>query len=152
MEKKWVVKPVDQEKLRKLQENLKINPILLKLLIQRGIYTYEEAKDFFRPQLDMLHDPFLMKDMDKAVKRILEAIESNEKILVYGDYDVDGTTSVALFYQFLCDIYPEVDYYIPDRYKEGYGVSLESIEYAEKNNWNVMMQGVDGPGFTVIGK
>lgn len=79
MEKKWVVKPVDQEKLRKLQENLKINPILLKLLIQRGIYTYEEAKDFFRPQLDMLHDPFLMKDMDKAVKRILEAIESNEK-------------------------------------------------------------------------
>jgi single-stranded-DNA-specific exonuclease len=139
MEKKWVVKPVDQEKLGKLQENLKINPILLELLIQRGIYTYEEAKDFFRPQLDMLHDPFLMKDMDKAVKRIADAIDSNEKILVYGDYDVDGTTAVALFYQFLCDIYPEVDYYIPDRYTEGYGVSLKGIDYAAENKVNLIV-------------
>ena len=133
MEKKWVYKPVNQEKLTKLQESLKINPILLELLIQRGIYTYEEAKDFFRPQLDMLHDPFLMKDMEKAVPRIVSAIEKNEKILVYGDYDVDGTTSVALFYQFLLDIYPRVDFYIPDRYAEGYGVSLRGIDYAIEN-------------------
>jgi single-stranded-DNA-specific exonuclease len=133
MDKKWVYKPVDKEKLASLQESLKINPILLELLVQRGIYTYEEAKDFFRPQLDMLHDPFLMKDMDKAVPRIVSAIEKNEKILVYGDYDVDGTTSVALFYQFLMDIYPNVDFYIPDRYAEGYGVSLKGIDYAVEN-------------------
>lgn len=133
MEKKWVYKPIDKDKLANLQDTLKINPILLELLIQRGIYTYQEAKDFFRPQLDMLHDPFLMRDMDKAVLRIVSAIEKNEKILVYGDYDVDGTTSVALFYQFLLDFYPNVDFYIPDRYAEGYGVSFKGIDYAVEN-------------------
>lgn len=130
MEKRWVYKLVDREKLATLQESLKINPILLELLIQRGITTYQEAKDFFRPQLDMLHDPFLMKDMDKAVTRIISAIENKERILVYGDYDVDGTTSVALFYQFIHDIYSNVDYYIPDRYAEGYGVSMKGMDYA----------------------
>lgn len=130
MEKRWVYKPIDREKLATLQESLKINPILLELLIQRGITTYQEAKDFFRPQLDMLHDPFLMKDMDKAVTRIISAIENKERILVYGDYDVDGTTSVALFYQFIHDIYSNVDYYIPDRYAEGYGVSMKGMDYA----------------------
>lgn len=130
MEKRWVYKPIDREKLADLQESLKINPILLELLIQRGITTYQEAKDFFRPQLDMLHDPFLMKDMDKAVTRIISAIENKERILVYGDYDVDGTTSVALFYQFIHDIYSNVDYYIPDRYAEGYGVSMKGMDYA----------------------
>ncbi|MBL7789816.1 MAG: single-stranded-DNA-specific exonuclease RecJ [Chitinophagales bacterium] len=130
MEKSWVYKPIDREKLADLQESLKINPILLELLIQRGITTYQEAKDFFRPQLDMLHDPFLMKDMDKAVTRIKSAIENKERILVYGDYDVDGTTSVALFYQFIHDIYSNVDYYIPDRYAEGYGVSMKGMDYA----------------------
>lgn len=130
MEKRWVYKPVDREKLATLQESLKINPILLELLIQRGIMTYQEAKDFFRPQLDMLHDPFLMKDMDKAVTRIISAIENKERILIYGDYDVDGTTSVALFYQFIHDIYSNVDYYIPDRYAEGYGVSMKGMDYA----------------------
>lgn len=139
MEKKWVYKPIDKEKIATLQESLKINPILLELLIQRGIYTYEEAKDFFRPQLDMLHDPYLMKDMDKAVPRIVSAIEKNEKILVYGDYDVDGTTSVALFYQFILDIYPNVDFYIPDRYAEGYGVSLKGMDYAIENKVSLIV-------------
>jgi len=134
MQKKWTYKSIDKEKLANLQTSLKINPILLELLIQRGIYSYEEAKDFFRPQLDMLHDPFLMKDMDKAVRRIIEAIENNEKILIYGDYDVDGTTSVALVYQFLSDIHSETDFYIPNRYDEGYGVSIQGMDYAAENN------------------
>lgn len=134
MEKKWVYKPIDKEKLASLQAYLKIHPILLELLIQRGICTFEEAKDFFRPQLDMLHDPFLMKDMSIAVERIIAAIENKESILIYGDYDVDGTTSVALVFQFIRDIYPSVDFYIPDRYAEGYGVSLKGIDYAIENN------------------
>lgn len=134
MEKRWVNKKVNQEHLKHLQEALNINPILLELLVQRNITTYEQAKDFFRPQLDMLHDPFLMKDMDIAVKRVIQAIEQREKILIYGDYDVDGTTSVALVYQFLTDIYSDIDFYIPDRYNEGYGVSLRGMDYAKENN------------------
>lgn len=134
MDKKWVYKPLDKERLLHLQSQLKINPILLELLIQRGIYTYEEAKDFFRPQLEMLHDPFLMKDMDKAVQRIIAAIQKRERILIYGDYDVDGTTSVALFYQFIHDIYDDIDFYIPNRYEEGYGVSIKGMDYAAENN------------------
>lgn len=133
MEKKWVYKSIDTEKLENLQSTLKINPILLDLLIQRGIYTYEEAKDFFRPQLDFLHDPFLMKGMNIAVERIIAAIERNEKILIYGDYDVDGTTSVALVYQFLHEIHSEIDFYVPNRYGEGYGVSMQGIDYAAAN-------------------
>ena len=132
MQKKWNYKPIDREKADQLQSLLNINPILVELLIQRGIYTYEEAKDFFRPQLDMLHDPFLMKGMDIAVERIILAIENKERILIYGDYDVDGTTSVALVLQFLREIHEDVDFYIPNRYEEGYGVSLQGIDYARE--------------------
>lgn len=130
MQKKWSFKPIDREKANKLQSLLNINPILVELLIQRGIYSYEEAKDFFRPQLDMLHDPFLMKGMEIAVNRVIAAIERKERILIYGDYDVDGTTSVALVLQFLREIHEDVDFYIPNRYDEGYGVSLRGIDYA----------------------
>lgn len=132
MQKKWNYKPINREKADQLQSLLNINPILVELLIQRGIYTYEEAKDFFRPQLDMLHDPFLMKGMDIAVERIILAIEKKERILIYGDYDVDGTTSVALVLQFLREIHEDVDFYIPNRYEEGYGVSLQGIDYARE--------------------
>lgn len=133
MEKKWVYKPIDATLLENLKTSLQINPILLELLIQRGIYTYDTAKDFFRPQLDMIHDPFLMKGMSIAVDRIITAIERNEKILIYGDYDVDGTTSVALVYQFLNEIHSNIDFYVPNRYGEGYGVSILGMDYAAEN-------------------
>jgi single-stranded-DNA-specific exonuclease len=113
-----------------LAKSINVNPFLGQLLVQRGITTFEEAKNFFRPSLSQLHNPFLMKDMDKAVARILSAFENNEKIIIYGDYDVDGTTSVALFYGFLRQYYTQLEYYIPDRYTEGYGVSWQGIEYA----------------------
>src|SRR6187402_2224399 len=129
MEKKWVVKPQgDPESVRSLAESLKINPILVNLLVQRDINTFEEARRFFRPTLDHLHDPFLMTDMDKAVERINEALQNREKILIYGDYDVDGTTAVALVFSFLSNYISskeQVEYYIPDRYKEGYGISRQ---------------------------
>lgn len=133
MQKRWKYKEIDRQKADHLQSHLKINPILTELLTQRGIYNYEEAKDFFRPQLDMLHDPFEMKGMDIAVNRIIQAIENQEKILIYGDYDVDGTTSVALVLQFLKEIHSEVDFYIPHRYDEGYGVSMRGIDYAHES-------------------
>ena len=119
MQKRWNILPVNHEKTSHLQQELKISHTLCAILVQRGITTFAEAKDYFRPQLSHLHDPWLMKDMLKAVKRILAAFEDGEKILVYGDYDVDGTTSVASMYQFLVNFYPNVDYYIPHRYKEG---------------------------------
>src|SRR5688572_22882552 len=100
-EKRWRIKPLNHSKANKLSESLKIHPVLCTILAQRGIETYAQAKQFFRPQLTDLHDPWLMKDMDKAVERILQAFSSNEKILVFGDYDVDGTTAVACMYQFL---------------------------------------------------
>ncbi len=131
LRKRWVLHQDDNEEIiEKLATTLKIDPILARLLAQRGITTYAEARDFFRPSLDNLHDPFLLKDMDVAVERIEEAVEKGERILIYGDYDVDGTTAVALAYDFLKDFHPNIDYYIPDRYKEGYGVSLRSIDYA----------------------
>ncbi len=133
MQKRWNILPIDNEKTDRLQKALKISRTLCAILAQRGISTFEEAKNYFRPQLSHLHDPWLMKDMLKAVKRILTAFEEGEKILVYGDYDVDGTTSVASMYQFLKSIYPNVDYYIPHRYKEGYGISKAGIEYAKEN-------------------
>lgn len=143
MEKKWVVKPQgDPEAIRSLAESLKINPILVNLLVQRGIVTFDEAKQFFRPSLDHLHDPFLMKDMDKAVARIEEALQNREKILVYGDYDVDGTTSVALVYSFLSNYISskeQADYYIPDRYKEGYGISRQGIDWAKANGFTLII-------------
>ncbi len=117
-----------------LQEALGIHPVLCKLLVDRGIDTYDKAKQFFRPQLSDLHNPFEMKGMREAVNRILRASEQGERILVYGDYDVDGTTSVALMFSFLNRFYPNIDYYIPDRYKEGYGISFQGIDYAEDNN------------------
>jgi len=134
MQKRWVVKAVDNEKVQALQQSLKVHPILCKLLVQRGIETFDQAKAFFRPSLDDLHDPFLMKDMDKAINRITTAISNNERLLIYGDYDVDGTTSVATVYSFFKEFYPEIDYYIPNRYTEGYGISNKGIDYAAEHN------------------
>lgn len=135
MEKRWTVKEEgNKEIINDLSKSLNINKVLAKLLVQRGIETFDEAKKFFRPTLDDLHDPFLMLNMDKAVERLNKAISNNENILVYGDYDVDGTTSVALVYSFLHEFYPNLDYYIPDRYAEGYGISFKGIDYAYENN------------------
>ena len=140
MEKRWVIKEqANEELVSKLQEVLKIEPALANLLAQRGITTYDEAKTFFRPELSQMHDPFLMKDMDKAVQRIDDAINRREKILVYGDYDVDGTTAVALVYSFLKKLYDDVDFYIPDRYKEGYGISIQSIDFAAKSGYKLVI-------------
>lgn len=131
MEYEWKFKPAgDKAAVNHLSEVLNIDPSLCNLLVQRGTTTFQQAKRFFRPQLTDLYDPFLMQDMDKAVLRLEQAITRDEKILVYGDYDVDGTTSVALVYSFIKQFYPNVDYYIPDRYTEGYGVSYKGIEYA----------------------
>ena len=135
MEKRWVLKEQgDKAIIQHLSEALNVDHNLANLLAQRGIKTFEEARSFFRPTLEELHDPFLMKDMDKAVERIEIAIKKNEKILVYGDYDVDGTTAVALVFTFLKSIYTHVDFYIPDRYEEGYGVSFKSIDFAAENS------------------
>ena len=140
MEKRWVIKKqADEEIISKLQKVLKIEPSLANLLAQRGITTYEEAKTFFRPELSQLHDPFLMKDMDKAVARIEEAINKREKILIYGDYDVDGTTAVALVYSFFKKQYSDIDFYIPDRYKEGYGISVQGIDFAAKAGYKLVI-------------
>jgi single-stranded-DNA-specific exonuclease len=134
-EKRWVLKPAsDNDLVASLSRELNINKTLAALLVQRGVKSYEEARSFFRPSLEDLHDPFLMKDMDKAIDRIDIAIQSKEKILVYGDYDVDGTTAVALVYSFLKNYYDQIDFYLPDRYKEGYGISTQGIEYAAANN------------------
>lgn len=130
-EKKWVVKEKgDPEVIDKLSSQLSIDHILAQLLVQRNITNFEQAKAFFRPELKDLHDPFLMVDMHKAVDRLNRAIQENERILVYGDYDVDGTTSVALMYSFLNQFHTNIEYYIPDRYSEGYGISVKSIDYA----------------------
>ena len=123
----------------KLATELNIDPVLSTLLLQRGITDFEEARTFFRPELDHLHDPFLMKDMDKAIARIEAAFEEGEKVLIYGDYDVDGTTSVALVYGFFKKIYPNLEYYIPDRYKEGYGISTKGIDYAAENGFKLII-------------
>ena len=130
MQKKWNILPVDTAKTLSIQEALKVNKALCAMLVQRGIDTFEKAKHYFRPQLSDLHSPWLMKDMHKAVERIITAFSSKEKILVFGDYDVDGTTSVAAMFQFIQNIYPAVEFYIPHRYKEGYGVSKIGIDYA----------------------
>ncbi len=130
MDKRWVISKTDELAVEKLYKELKINRVLCELLVKRGIRTYEEAQRFFRPELSHLHDPYLMKDMDKAVRRIDEAIRNNEKVMVYGDYDVDGTTAVALVFGFLREIYFNLEYYIPDRYREGYGISYQGIDHA----------------------
>ena len=140
MKTRWTLKPKpDPITAQALAEKLGTGLAVSKLLVQRGITTFEEAKKFFRPQLDGLHDPFLMKDMDKAVERIEQAMEAGENIMVYGDYDVDGTTSVALMSSFLKFRYPNVTTYIPDRYAEGYGVSYQGIDYAEDNDVSLII-------------
>ena len=139
MEKRWNILEADSAKVAGLQTALKIHPILCELLVQRGIEDFEKAKQFFRPALIDLHDPWLMKDMDKAVTRINKAIDENESIMVFGDYDVDGTTSVATLYQFLKDIHPTIDFYIPHRYREGYGVSKMGIDHAKANGISLII-------------
>ena len=122
--------PEAQAQAQELAKGVGIHPALGKLLLERGLSTVAEAKRFFRPQLTELHDPFLMNDMDVAVERLNGAMVRREKIMVYGDYDVDGCTAVALVYRFLRQFYAEVEYYIPDRYDEGYGVSHKGVDYA----------------------
>jgi single-stranded-DNA-specific exonuclease len=140
MNKNWVIKsPGDENAISSLSRELGIERPLAQLLVQRGITTFKEAKEFFRPDLDNLHDPFLMKDMDVAVQRILDAIRSGEKVLVYGDYDVDGTTAVALVYSFFKDHFKHIDYYIPDRYDEGYGISAKGIDYAGRHGVSLII-------------
>ena len=137
---RWTIKPTPKpHTIEHLSKELKVEPLVAHLLAQRGITTYEEAKTFFRPELTHLHDPFLMQDMNKAVERIESAIENNENILVYGDYDVDGTTAVALVSSYLLSYYPNVATYIPDRYSEGYGVSIKGIDFAEDNDVSLII-------------
>jgi len=137
---RWTLKPKpDSDKLKALQEALQVEPVVASLLVQRGIKTYEDAKSFFRPTLEELHDPFLMKDMDKAVARIEEAIANKESILVYGDYDVDGTTSVALMSSYLKTKHNLVYTYIPNRYDEGYGISYKGINFALENGFSLII-------------
>jgi single-stranded-DNA-specific exonuclease len=141
MEKRWKIIETDENQADQLHRSLSISLPLCNILVQRGIDTFQKAKDYFRPQLSQLHDPFLMKDMDKAVERILFAINNHQKILVFGDYDVDGTTSVATMYRFLKKIYSEekIDFYIPHRYREGYGVSRRGIDFAKENDFELII-------------
>ncbi len=140
MKKSWNIREqAPPEKVKSLSEAIKVNDIIGNLLVQRGIENYEQAKDFFRPSLESLHDPFLMKDMKKAVKRIVDATQKREKILVFGDYDVDGTTAVSLVFTFLRWLGLKCDYYIPDRYIEGYGVSFKGVDFASDNGFGLII-------------
>ena len=140
MEKKWNINQLSNlEEVSSLQAALAVDKTIAKLLSLRGVKTFDDAKSFFRPSLDMLHDPFLMKGMDVAVDRIVQAIANNENVLIFGDYDVDGTTSVALVYSFFKKYINEMRYYIPDRYAEGYGISFKSIDYAAENNYSLII-------------
>nr|WP_314838268.1 single-stranded-DNA-specific exonuclease RecJ [uncultured Flavobacterium sp.] len=137
---RWTLKPnPPEETVKHLAKALNVEDFVATLLVQRGITTFEEARAFFRPSLDNLHDPFLMKDMDKAVSRIETAIENGENILVFGDYDVDGTTAVSLVSSYLKTYYPNVATYIPDRYDEGYGVSFKGIDFADDNEFTLII-------------
>ena len=137
---RWTIKPIpDKEEVDSLAEAIKVDPVIAALLLQRGVHSYEEAKQFFRPDLSQLHNPFMMKDMEKAVTRIEKAMATNENILVYGDYDVDGTTAVALMASYLLSRYPNVATYIPDRYTEGYGVSFQGIDFAADNGISLII-------------
>jgi single-stranded-DNA-specific exonuclease len=149
MEKRWAIKAKGNfEDIERLSKELGVSNVIAGLLVQRGVCSFNEAKEFFRPSLESLHNPFLMKDMDKAVERLQQALEKDEKILVYGDYDVDGTTSVALVYSFLQKLIElkivdrlqnTIEYYIPDRYTEGYGISFAGIDFAEQNNFTLII-------------
>ena len=138
----WYYRTLTEQQIeiqKRLAEELSISPILSQLLVQRDILTFEDARSFFRPDLSDLHDPFLMADMQNAVNRLTLAMKRNEKILVYGDYDVDGTTSVSLVYKFLKQFYSNIDFYIPDRYNEGYGISVQGIDYAAANDYKLVI-------------
>ncbi|WP_338874985.1 single-stranded-DNA-specific exonuclease RecJ [Spirosoma sp. SC4-14] len=144
--KRWILQPSPESPTQRsaigsLAQSLNISPSLAALLVQRGIHTFDEARTFFRPEITHLHHPFAMKDMDRAIMRLQMAMlpERAEKILIYGDYDVDGTTSVALVYGFLKNFHEEIDYYIPDRYKEGYGISKQGIEWAAENGFTLII-------------
>ena len=141
IEKRWVIKPQgDPQKVDELATAAGIPKVLANLLVQRGIDTCDEVSRFFGPKLSDLHDPFLMKDMEKAVRRVDEALTRGEKIMVYGDYDVDGTTAVALVYIFLRQMgLEELLFYIPDRYTEGYGISKLGVDYAKKNGVDLII-------------
>ncbi|MEJ7780746.1 MAG: single-stranded-DNA-specific exonuclease RecJ [Daejeonella sp.] len=140
MQKRWVEQGAKNLALiEELKQSLHVDEVLAGLLTDRGINDFEEARYFFRPELQHLHDPFLMKDMDAAITRIDKAISTGEKILIYGDYDVDGTTSVALVYSFLKKYHSEIDFYIPDRYKEGYGISTQGIDYASEHGFSLII-------------
>ncbi|HMH34362.1 MAG TPA: DHH family phosphoesterase, partial [Puia sp.] len=141
MQKKWKISVADEGKIAALRAELKINPVLCGILVQRGIDTYPAAKKYFRPELKDLHDPLLMKDMDRATQRILGGFDKKEKILVFGDYDVDGTTSVATLFQFLQKIYDPglLDFYIPHRYREGYGISKAGIDFALEHGFTLII-------------
>jgi len=144
--KRWITKPFPdaaehRDAIAALTASLNVSPFLAALLVQRGVTSYEEARSFFRPEISTLHDPFLMRDMDRAIDRLTRAMnpERPEKILIYGDYDVDGTTSVALVYSFLQKYHQQIDYYIPDRYKEGYGISTQGIAWAAENGFTLII-------------
>ncbi len=140
IEKRWVTQEkADAQLIENLSEELKVSAPLAAMMIRRGLNSFDEAKSFFRPELSQLHNPFLMKDMDLAIARIEKAIANKEQILIYGDYDVDGTTSVALTYSFFRKIHNNIDYYIPDRYKEGYGISTAGIDYASDNGYTLII-------------
>lgn len=138
--KRWTLKPANEKHIQQLSDDLHIHPALCRLLAVRGVTEYDSAKSFFRPQLEDLHDPFLMKGMKQAVERIAEAVEWHERIMVYGDYDVDGTTSVAVVYSFLKSYYNgEISFYIPHRYREGYGISKEGIDFAHASGYTLLI-------------
>jgi len=145
MDKRWIIQELpDLNDVVRLSQLLNIEKPLATLLLQRGIKTKEEADDFFEPKIEKLHDPFLMADMEKAVERLSKAIINNEKILIYGDYDVDGTSAVALMYSFLSEVIGSnyrdfIEYYIPDRYTEGYGISDLGIKYCKDNNFSLLI-------------
>ena len=140
VEKIWKLREgADADTVRQLSSELGVDPVLAELLVQRGVRTFEQARGFFRPSLDDLHDPFLMTDMDKAVERVHKAVVGGEKILIYGDYDVDGTTAVSLVYSFLHNLTRHLDFYIPERYDEGYGVSYKGIDWAAENGFTLII-------------
>jgi single-stranded-DNA-specific exonuclease len=139
MQKRWTVKAYQPNQEQLLQSSLRIHPLLCRLLVQRSVTNFEAARQFFRPTLEDLHDPWKMKDMDKAISRIELAFFQHEKILIYGDYDVDGTTAVATVYAFLQKLYSNIEFYIPHRYREGYGISMQGIEYARDNDFSLVI-------------
>ena len=140
LKKAWRYKEQgDKAAISHLMEVLGVSKPIANLLVQRNIFTLDQAKSFFRPNINSLHDSYLMKDMAKAVERICASLKNDEKILVYGDYDVDGTSAVALLYSFLSKLTTHIDFYIPDRYSEGYGVSYKGIDFAADHNFKLVI-------------